>query len=159
MPDVEYTVFAKGEHQETTVGRDARQGGTLVHCLGIEDQFARAKLHGFGVKTLLVEVILHLTETSDKLYAVVNGVLVFEVGATVVERFTVRSPEWETLELRRVVLDVGYFVALHVIGYQVALGVVHLNLVGVGNMKGLYGLVGGVDDEGEPRVPRRIDTS
>ena len=81
------------------------------------------------------------------------------MGAAVVERTAVRVPGWEHLKLRRVVLEVGHLALVDVVGDDVARQVVHLNLVGVGGVETLEGLVGRIDDELQPWVPGGIDAS
>ena len=85
-------------------------------------------------------------------------VVVFKVGTAIVECLAVGSPEGEHLELRGILLDVRDLVLYHVIGDEVALGVEHLNLIGIGDVEGLLRLVRGIDDNGQGGVPGRIDT-
>ena len=79
------------------------------------------------------------------------------MGAAVVERLAVGRPGGKHLKLCRVVLDVGHLVLLYVVGYEVAAGVEHLNLVVVAGVENLAGEVGTIDDERQPRVPGWID--
>ena len=87
----------------------------------------------------------------------VNAIAEFEVGAAVVERAAVGGPEGIDLKLGGVGLDGGHLVFLHVVGNEVAGGIEHLNLVAVGSMKALSGVVRRKDHEGQRGVPCGID--
>ena len=158
MPDVEYTIIAHREHQETAVRRDAGQGSALAKGCSIEHQFARTELTGFGIEGLLVDVVLHFLEALEDFQARVDGVLSLKVGATVVKRLAVGCPVGEDLKLVGVVLDIRHLIALHVVGYQVTLDVIDLNLVGVRDMECLYRFVGRIDNELLCGMPGGIDT-
>ncbi len=161
VPDVEATVLADGEHEIATVGRDAGQGGAAVDGCGIIDEAAGTEGVGVGVEALAVDVVLDvLVVLDDALQGVGDdGVVGVEVGAAVVEPLAVGRPAGEDLELVGVVLDVGYLVFLDVVGYEVALGVIDLDLVVVEGLEALTGLVGGIDDDVEGGVPCGIDAS
>ena len=81
------------------------------------------------------------------------------MGTAVIERLAIWSPAGEHLEFRRVALKVRHFVALYIVGYQVTFRIEHLNLVGVCHLEHLAGLVRGIDNEFQPWMPGRIDTS
>ena len=82
-----------------------------------------------------------------------------KVSTAIVEGAAIRRPCREHLEFGGVVLKIGYLVAFHVVGDDVALQVEDLDFVQVGGMESLMGLVGGVDDEVELWMPCGIDTS
>ena len=153
---MEHAIFGQGEHQVASVGRDAREGGTLVHGRSIEHYFARTELQGLRVETLLIKVVFHLFCPLHEFHARVDGVLILEVGAAVVERLAVGCPEGEHFEFVRVVLDVGHLILLHIEGNQVALRVVHLDFVWIDGMESLLRLVRGIDDELQPGMPGGI---
>ena len=51
----------------------------------------------------------------------------------------------------------GHLATVDVVGYEVALRVIHLYLVAVGGVEVLVGLVGGIDYQLEPRMPGGIN--
>ena len=159
VPDVEHAVVAEGEHQEAAVGRYAGQGDALAEAVGAEHQLAGPELVGVGVERLAVEVVLDLLGAHDDLGLVAYGVAELEVGTAVVDGLAVGGPAGEYLELRGVALDVGHLVPLHVVGNEIAGRVEHLDLVQVAGVEALARVVGRVDDEGQPGMPRRVDAS
>ena len=82
-----------------------------------------------------------------------------EMGTAVIDRLTIWGPDGEHLKLVFLILDIGHFVLGHIIGYQVAHGIKHLNFIKVTRMETLTGLVRGIDNQREPRVPGGVDTS
>ena len=81
------------------------------------------------------------------------------MGTAVVKRPSVRSPGGVDLQFSGVVLQIGHLTLVYVIGDEVALRVIHLNLIGVGSMKALQRLVGRINDQFQPGMPGGIDTS
>ena len=159
VPDVEHTVAAESEHQVATVGRDTRQSDTFAEAVGTIHQLAGTEFQSLGVEGLLIKVIPYFFGTEDDLGLVADSVAELEVGTTVIDGLAVGGPEREDLELCRIVLDVGHLVLLHVVGNEVAGRVEHLNLVQVAGVEAQAGVVGGIDDERQPRMPGRIDAS
>ena len=157
MPNVEAAPSAEGEEQPTSIGRDAGQGGTFVDGCGVEHQLAWSELALVDIEGFAIDVVFDFLGAGDGLGGVDGVGAVFEVGAAIVEPLAVGRPEGEHLELFLVVLDVHHLVALDIVDDEVALGVEHLNLVKVARVEGLLGLVGGVGNELEPRVPAGID--
>ena len=56
---------------------------------------------------------------------------IFKMRTAVVHILSVRCPEREHLQFIGVVLDVRHLILFHVVGYQIALRIIHLHLVGV----------------------------
>ena len=99
---------------------------------------------------LAVDVVSDRVVMTDEFLQFVfagGGVIIFEMGAAVVDALSVRSPEWEHLKFIRVVFYNRCLILLHVIGYQVALRIKDLNLIGGREMKDLMGHVCGIGDE------------
>ena len=159
VPNVEHAVFAHGESEPAAVGRHSGQRGTQVLRGSIEHQFALSESHRLGVERLAVDVVFHLPMPTDDFLVVARCVSIFEVGAAIVEPLAVGSPAGEHLHLVGIVLQIHHLISLNVVDNQVALGVEHLNLVRVLHLKHLAGLVGGIDDELQPRMPGGIDAS
>ena len=65
----------------------------------------------------------------------IGGIVVFEMGAAIVQRLAVWSPEGKDFQFVGVVLDVPYLIILYVVGDEVALRVKDLYLVTVDGME------------------------
>ena len=74
-----------------------------------------------------------------------------------VELLAVRTPSGEHLQLVIQFGDNAHLILIDIIKNQVALRVLHLNLVQVFGVEGLTSLVGGESDEVVGRMPCRID--
>ena len=159
VPNMKHSVLTESEQEPTAIRRDAWQRGTFVHGGGIKDQLTRSELKGLRVETLLVDIVFRLAETMDELQAWVDGIMILEVGATVVDGLTVGCPARIDLKFQCVILDIHHLIMLHVVCNQVTLRVEHLDLVGIGDMEGLESLIGGIDNQRKPGMPGRIDTS
>ena len=80
-----------------------------------------------------------------------------EMGAAIIECLAIGRPDREHLKLSFLIFDIGHLVLGHIIGYQVAHSVKYLDFIEVAGMEALTGLIRGIDDQREPRVPGRID--
>ena len=155
---MEYTIFSHREHQPPAVGRYAGQCGTHAQSCSVKHQSPLAESHRLGVERLLIDIVFHLPAPTDDLPSAIRRVGVFEVRTAIIQRLAVGRPAGEYLQLVGVVLDVRHLIALHVVGYHVALGVEHLNLVRVCHLERLTRQVRGINDEFQPRVPGGIHT-
>ena len=145
--------------QVSAIGRHSGQGGTLAICRGIIHQLLGSKLTGGRVEALLIDVVFQVLIPVSYLRTLrVHRVLILKVGTAEVESLAIGSPAGEHLKLRGVVLQVGHLVLVNVVGNDVAGLVIHLNLVGVGDVEILEGLVGGIHNQVQRGMPGRIHT-
>ena len=114
---------------------------------------------GIGIERFFIDIVFHLIKPTDDLHIVTNGIAELEVGAAVIERLAIRSPNGEDFKLIDIVLEIGHLVLFHIIGYQVAHSIKDLDFIEVARMEALAGPVGGIGNQRKPRVPGRIDTS
>ena len=159
MPYMEDAIMPEGEHQESSVGRHAWNGGALTETVSLEDQLAGTELVGIGIERFLIDIVFNLVEPADDLHVVTNSVAELEVGTAVIECLAIGSPDGEDFKLIDIVLEIGHLVLFHIIGYQVAHSIKDLDFIEVARMEALAGPVGGIGNQRKPRVPGRIDTS
>ena len=80
------------------------------------------------------------------------------MSTTEVEHLTVGCPERITLKFVGVVFDVRHLVLYRVVGNEVALCIIDLDLGGTGKVEYLFRLICGIDNQRQCRMPCRIDT-
>ena len=120
VPDMEHAEFCQSEHQITAIGRDTRQGCTLIETICCKNEFTRPKCHRLRVEALAIDIVFNLRRTTDDFQRSRScRVITLEMRTTVVERLAVGCPCREHVELGAVILQVGHLVLVDIIGDKV----------------------------------------
>ena len=158
VPDMEASPSAQAIKQESAIGRHTRERGALAHPGGVEHHLARTERACLLVERQAVNAIFYFLGTGNGLLVVVHRVAVFEMGARIIKVFAIGRPAGEHLKLVGIVENGRHLVLVGIEEDEVALRVEHLNLVDVARMETLHGLVGGIGQELQRRVPSGINT-
>ena len=159
MPDMEDAIMSHSEHEEASIRRHARKRGTTIQTISLEDQFTRSELICIWIERFFINIVFHLIISANHLDIMTDRIEELEMRTAVIERLAIGCPYREYFKFADFVFKISYLVLLHIIGYQVTHCIEHLNSVGIAGMETLTGLVGGIDNQREPGVPRRINAS